>query len=158
MPLHEVQAPAIAICYEGYELTKAPLETDIEPSWYRVRFERIQQSSDSLRKLALKNLLDSGIDVPSQLRKLELNQQSIVELLLANRQNKEQDGNAEWVLLDVRRTISYVRTFTKCSEECTKIRVILKRQQIHLPGNAGSPTPTFVTAHETLESHPSHRR
>jgi len=125
--------------YEGWMVAVLdkvqPGET---PSWSKSRKTLLPFSTQELHDLATDQEKRSG-SLSHQFQKLNTNQQQIVNRLVAEKNAEEQQTNAEWVLLCVKRLHTELKTAFRTYRINNGMQVIMLRQE--KPKEVAKPIP-----------------
>jgi hypothetical protein len=112
--------------YEGFVLEKAPpLRSGAQPTWARVSKREMPFDSNKLLGLVKEHRRKTRSGPANDFNQCGPKQQGVINRLIAERKRDDKNPNADWVLVDVQRSV--IRRFGVPSET-TRMQVILKRQ------------------------------
>jgi hypothetical protein len=115
--------------YEGWMIAVLDkIQLGETPSWSKSRKTLLPFSTQELHDLATEHEKRSG-NLSNQFRKLCTNQQQIVNRLIAEKNVEEQQANAEWVLLCVKKLHTEQRTAFRTYRINNGMQVIMHRQE-----------------------------
>ncbi|KAK4505213.1 hypothetical protein PRZ48_003176 [Zasmidium cellare] len=117
----------VEVQYEGFMLEKAaPNQVGEKPNWSRVGRRPLAFSDAKLATVCKKVRIEDGMGPLNAFLRLTGDQQGVINLLIAKRQQEEKSKDAEWVLECVKKYIK--RNYRTRTKEVIEIMVILKRQ------------------------------
>jgi hypothetical protein len=132
-PLPKAKKPVLPVIsqYEGWMITYVDgdkLQPGHTPSWSMSRKAQLPFGIQELRDLATDQEKRDG-NLSSQFSKLCANQQEIVNRLVTEKNSAEQQTNAEWVLVCVKKLHKETRTAFRAYKINDRMRVIMRRQE-----------------------------
>ena len=121
--------------YEGYMLERAnPRGTGEKLSWSRVGKRALPFSEKKLYEIMRAHRKRSGKTSEEDFAALSSNQRGIIDRLILDRKLNEKNKNADWVLVDVQKDVSWKwRTV-----DVRKIQVIIKRYDKNQASGTGN--------------------
>ena len=127
----KVKKPVLPVVsqYEGWMIAVLDkLQPGETPSWSKSQKTQLPFSTQELRDVATEQEKRNG-NLSQQFRKLCTNQQQIVNRLIAEKNVEEQQANAEWNLLCVKKLHTEQRTAFRTYRINNGMQVIMHRQE-----------------------------